>query len=481
MKEVYIDALTQPIRLVCIEHQQLQDIRFEEKTSQPLLEDCYAGKVLRIHPALQAAFIDIGSHKGGFLPLNELPDGENGPIESRLTEGQRVLVQVKKEPYRDKGAKLTMKIELKASGMVYLPKSGYVAVSKKIKSPEAKQRLQKLADSLCEPGEGLLFRTEAEGLTDEQLTIAMNRLQNSFQDLLHTFRSAADGALLQRTSSVILNVVKELASSEQIRVITNSRQFKTVLARSIEENVDWVTDEGAVHLFSNHGLEATIEQVLSSVVPLPGGGQLVIESLEALTVIDVNSGQALGHRVKERTIQRTNEEAAREIPRQLKLRQIGGMVVVDFIDMKEQHLRASIEGTLRAGFLDDKTRTSCLGFTALGLYEIVRKRTGQPLQERLTQPCPSCQGTGDVLSEEEFVRQLQQSLLESNRSEDEAALVAIHRDQDATKDWKQQLFSRHLPFQHVLFTVGHELAPCSFRVLQTGSLNAIKDAADRRS
>ncbi|NGP45482.1 Rne/Rng family ribonuclease [Bacillaceae bacterium SIJ1] len=479
VRRVFIDGQTIPKRLVAVENGALSDIVIEEEGDRPQLFDIFVGRVTKVVPSLQAAFIDFGAEKEGFLPVSELTAKGSASIRSALSHGQKVLVQVKKEPFADKGARLTMKLEYRAHGLVYMPESDYIAVSKKIKEQTAKERLLSLAKRVCTKGEGVLFRTNAEAIQDLALEASFFSKKKEHEAICHQFRQASNVQRLSRQASKIEDYLVEASQQATLHIVTNSRSLKNKLsANFMTDQVHWEIDECGSSLFPKHGIDTAIASVLSNVISLKSGGELVIEPTEAMTVIDVNTTRALGGREKEQTIFVTNLEAAREIPRQLHLRDIGGMIVIDFIDMQDKSMRQKIEAELLRRLKQYKARTESFGFTAMGMYELIRKRGGRPLFERLEQSCSRCQGTGRVVSDEEFLRRIQEVVQSAYPDRDEeAVLLRLHPQWTSNPSFIATLHRLQL-HPRVFIKADASVKYDAADVIRAGNVDDMKGAAD---
>ncbi len=377
----------------------------------------YKGRVQRVLLGMQAAFVDIGLEKNAFLPLG---GGES------VRGGQELLVQVLKDPPGGtKGLRLTREITLPGRLCVLKPGTQGVGVSRKLDAA-AQERLRALGGAICPEGCGLLLRTQAAGAPDADVEAEARALYERLLSIRSAYAKRNGPGLLMQEEDLAGRMLRDLLTPETVRVAAQGEGAQA-LAELVPEGLLELHDENETPIFDLYGLEAKAERACQRRVWLDCGGYLVIDPCEAMTVIDVNSGKYTGKHGLEETAYAVNLEAAREIARQLRLRDVGGIVVADFIDMENQ---AHVEGVLAAlkeALSADRSKTHLVGMTGLGLVELTRTRLSQPLIEVLTRPCPTCRGAGRVLREEEIARR---ALLAARRrlcaGEGAALLLTLH-------------------------------------------------------
>jgi ribonuclease G len=460
----------------------------EEKVQEWLLEDPEAplqegmivsGKVDRVMKAMDAAFIDVGTDKHGYIHKKELPEhqawklapeGKEPAVTSMLQQGQELLVQVKKEAAGSKGPTLTRLLSLPGSFLIYLPYGGYTAISKKL-DDETRAELRAAAKSWLADSEGVIVRTNAAGVEAGTLEAEFAALKEKFQSIQKAF-PAAPGKIYLDQSSVTARVERDFMLDEETSLETNdavlARVWKKVI--SDEERVIW---HRTPDLFAQENLDKEMEKSLRPFVWTKSGSSLLIEQTEAMTVIDVNSGKFTGRGGGELsgTALEVNKNAAAEIARQLRLRNIGGIVMIDFIDMKTDRQREEVLHVLKESVKKDRTITNVAGFTSLGCVEMTRKQSRRTLQEMMTRPCPVCSGSGRVIREEELIRDMTKTLSALNV---EAVLVdcapQLYRKLPVLAEQKQDL-------PHIFIRETTETS--SFQIAQTGTEKELQDKGKR--
>ena len=370
----------------------------------------YLGRVQNVLPGMEAAFVDIGTPKNAVLYRGDLlhgadeVDGTTGParIEQLLQPGQTVLCQVTKNPIGTKGARLTQEVSLAGRFVVLVPSSSTYGISKRLPDDE-RRRLRRILDEVRPAGHGLIVRTAAEGATPEELRRDVDRLLHQWQQVEALAKRSNAPALLYREPPLPVRIIREEFNRDYRGVIIDDpelyAEMRDYVAALIPELVDRVElyDDPDLPLFERHRVQEQLHKALDRKVWLPSGGSLIIERTEALTVIDVNTGKNVGRSNLEETVFRNNLEAATEVARQLRLRDIGGIIVIDFIDMEERRNREQVLATFKEALGRDKTRTQVFDISPLGLVEMTRKRVSEGLVESFSATCPTCAGRGIVL------------------------------------------------------------------------------------
>ena len=431
-REILIDAATPETRVALLEDGVLTEVFIERPTGRGISGNIYKGRVANVLPGMQAAFVDIGTGRDAFLYVNDLASGideeeppdeegerlppiaepaEPARIEDRLKEGQEIVVQVAKNPVPEKGARLTTVVSLPGRLLVYLPGLPQVGVSRKIEEPAERARLEQLAAGvvrdLCLPG-GLIVRTAGEGRGADELLADARFLAGAWDEVRRRAESASPPALLHQETGAVVKVLRDLLSDDVQQVLVDGEAV-------FGEAVDFVTrvdpslvprirrHAGRESLFGERGVEQELERALRPRVWLKSGGSIVIQSTEALVAVDVNTGKYVGSRRLEETVLKTNLEAVAEIVRQIRLRDLGGIIVIDFIDMEEQASKDEVLQALRTEMRKDRSRSRTLQLSEFGLVEITRQRTKPSLERLLCQPCPACSGSGRMKSAESVV------------------------------------------------------------------------------
>ncbi len=423
------------------------EIYFERRGQRSIVGNIYKGKVDNVIPGLEAAFVDIGLDKNGFLHVDEVVvpgvdpvkrgRGGGGPrIDELLQPGQEIVVQVVKDPLKTKGARLSMELTIAGRYMVYAPTGEGVGVSRRLEDKE-RDRLRKEAKQLELGGGGAIIRTAAQGATREDFERELQYLFKLNEVLHKRVEETSAPALVFQEADLSVRVVRDIFSAHFERAIVDDpkqhHRLVSFFSRTAPELVDRVELwEDDTPLFEAYGVDPVIERMLSRRVDLPSGGYLVIDYAEALTVVDVNTGSFTGKGKQARledTITKTNLEAAEEVVRQLRLRDIGGIIVIDFIDMARSRNREAVLKTLRKALDEDRTKTFVVEISPLGLVEMTRQNVTDGVREIMTRPCPTCDGEGVVKSEEtvaiEFERRLSRIAQEAD-GQGEAYLVRVN-------------------------------------------------------
>jgi ribonuclease G len=450
-----VSATHQETWVALLEDEDLVEVMFDRPDQSRLLGDIFLGRVDAVLPGIQAAFVDLGTEKAGFLHVSDLnfgdddtDDDDNGngsdrggrgrrrsrklpPIQDHLQKGQTILVQVTKEAIGTKGPRLTAEISLPGRFLVYMPHSSRVGVSRRIEGREQRAKLRKLAQGvLPNDSGGIIVRTVSEEVTKETLEREFQRLHQRWQTIQKAASSTTAPALVQGEAKLISGVIRDLFSDkfDALRVDSKAIYDEVVdYVRSVDPDLlDRVhLHSGPVSLFDEYGVEEEMQKAFQRTVRLKSGGHIVIEPTEALVSIDVNTGKFTGKGKKdpEQTILRTNLEAAQEISKQLRLRDIGGIIVVDFIDMESQENRDQVLRELRTHLGRDRARTKAFEVSNLGIVEMTRQRIRPSLFNALTHVCTACGGIGRVYTPATVVRRIERSLGRAAASKEEKRIV----------------------------------------------------------
>ncbi len=443
-KEILASVDPFEVRVAVLEDGVLSGILVER--GEPLAGNIYKGRVASVLPGMEAAFVDIGLERNAFLPLSDIRSerigGEEledpigrGRITERLRVGQEILLQVTKEPRGSKGARATTYVALPGHYVVLMPTVSGVGVSRRIDNEHERKRLRGLAERLRPPraarGErmGLIVRTAAEGVGEPDLADDVRFLAQVWEGVTDRARTARAPALLYQDLGLVGRVVRDLFTGNVDRFIVDSaselERIRVVLAGIPGELLERLQlHAGARPLFEAYGVEREIERALHRKVWLRSGGYLVFDRTEAATMIDVNTGKYVGKTDQPSTILRTNLEAAEEVARQLRLRDIGGIILVDFIDMESEKHRRRVVAALQEAVKADRTKTHIIDLTALGLVELTRKRVYQNLDEIMRIPCPYCEGRGRVLSPQSVAVRVRREVTRLARTTRGRCLVA---------------------------------------------------------
>ncbi len=451
-KEILVNVEPGETRVAILEDGVLAEVYYERPTGQRTVGSIFKGKVENVLPGMQAAFVNIGLERNAFLYVNDALPAKNADeegdgqvrvehkdkggrltIEDLLKPGQEVMVQVAKEAIGTKGARVTTHCSLPGRFLVLMPTVDYVGVSRRIDSDRERDRLRKIAERIRPQSMGLIVRTVAEGKAEQELAQDADFLARLWRKIQEKNRTGPSPQLLHKDMGLVYRIIRDSFTEEVSRFVIDSKhEYEKVLellddiAPSLKKRVElFYSSERTI--FDLYSLEPEIDKALRRRVWLKSGGYLVIDRTEALTAIDVNTGKYVGSIDLADTVFRTNLEAAREIARQLRLRDIGGIIIADFIDMESDSHRHKILKALEEHLRRDRTRTYVLGITQLGLVEITRKKAKQSLDDALQKACPYCEGKGRVLSEESVSAKLRREIKAMlRRSPDEAILAEVH-------------------------------------------------------
>lgn len=406
-EEILINVTPQETRVAIVHLGAVQELHIERTSQRGLVGNIYLGRVCRVLPGMQSAFVDIGLERTAFLHVTDIWEARSEtparPIERILHEGQSLLVQVIKDPIGSKGARLSTQLSMAGRFLVYLPQETRIGISQRIEDEAERNLLRERLTRLLPQDEhgGFIIRTVANTAEDMELAADVEYL-HAIWDAVQT-RAAASTApcLIYQELDLAHRVLRDMTTAETSRILVDSREtyqrllaFAQAFTRNVADRLVLYTSERP--LFDLYNVEEEVERALARRVDLKSGGYLIIDQTEALTTIDVNTGAFTGVRSLDDTIFKTNLEAARAIARQLRLRNLGGIIILDFIDMERAEHKEAVLAELKRALARDRTRVTVNGFTSLGLVEMTRKRTRESLARVLCEPCPTCQGRGQV-------------------------------------------------------------------------------------
>ncbi|MBZ0093359.1 MAG: ribonuclease G [Burkholderiales bacterium] len=424
--EILINLTPQETRVAVMEQGAAQELHIERESARGLVGNIYLGKVCRVLPGMQSAFVDIGLDRAAFLHVADIwqtiPNGEQKPIEKLVHEGQSLLVQVFKDPLGSKGARLSTQVSIAGRFLVYLPQESHIGISQRIEDEAERGLLRSRLQQLLPPDDkgGYIIRTVAENATEQELRADVEYLHKLWQDIRQTAKTAAQKTMLYQDLSLALRVLRDFVNDQTTQVIVDSRETVQKMQEFARNFIGNALDKiehytGARPLFDLHGVEEEIERALARKVMLKSGGYLIIDQTEALTTIDVNTGGFVGGRSFDDTIFKTNLEAAQTIAHQLRLRNLGGIIIVDFIDMDSPDHQTAVLEEFKRALAKDRTRMTVNGFSSLGLVEMTRKRTRESLEHVLCEQCPTCQGRGALKTAQTVCYEILRELLREAR------------------------------------------------------------------
>ena len=410
-ENILINITPQETRVALIYQGAVQELHIERTLSRGLVGNVYLGKVVRVLPGMQSAFIDIGLERAAFLHVADIWDarsheGANAtptPIEKILFDGQSVIVQVIKDPLGTKGARLSTQISIAGRMLVFLPQDSHIGISQKIENEVDRDALRSKVQALLKPEDkgGFIVRTMAEDATEEELAADIEYLRRTWASISSLGKTKPSGTLLHQDLNLAQRVLRDFVNEETDSIQIDSRENFIMLQEFAQTYTPAVIPKlqhytGERPLFDLYGVEEEIQKALGRRVNLKSGGYLIIDQTEAMTTIDVNTGSFVAGRNFDDTIFKTNLEAAIAIARQLRLRNLGGIIILDLIDMESAEHKEAVLAELNKALARDRTKLSISNFSALGLVEVTRKRTRESLAHILCEPCPACQGKGEV-------------------------------------------------------------------------------------
>lgn len=422
--EIIINVSREEIRVALLENGQVVELYIDRKKEEGIVGNIYKGRVAKVLPGMQASFIDIGLEKAAFLYATdvsntmeeyvrfmdediEFTDGKRKrtatPIEDLLQEGQEIFVQVSKEPIGMKGARVTSYLTLPGRYLVFMPSVDHIGVSRRIKDEDERKRLREIISKLKRPGSGYIVRTVSEGKPEEEFSSDMKFLEILWQNIEKKKERQSAPCLIHSDLDIIFRVVRDLFTPGIKRLVIDSQEEYLKVKDFVETYLPSLSDRIELYdkeepIFDLYGIEIEIEKALKRKIWLKSGGYIVIDEVEALTAIDVNTGRYVGKKSLEETILKTNLEAAKEIAYQLRLRNIGGIIIVDFIDMEKEENRKRVYTTFQEALAEDKARINIFQISPLGLIEMTRKRVRRSLSRCLCYPCPYCEGDSYIKS-----------------------------------------------------------------------------------
>jgi ribonuclease G len=443
-EEILINVTPSEVRAALLENGVLQEVYIERSVRRGLNSNIYKGCVLRVLPGMQAAFVDIGLERTAFLHASDIAAGrgENGSTEQMnirdlVREGDEIMVQVVKDPLGNKGARLTTLVTLPSRHVVLLPFSEAVGISARIEDEDERERLRIMTEEiLADRGLscGAIVRTVAEGMDKRALEADLEYTIRLWQVVKERYSKSHVKELIHEDLSLPLRVLRDMVTSDIERILVDSeedfhsmRDFADTYLPHIDPALELYQRRRPI--FDMHGIEDEIRRSLDRNIPLKSGGYLIFDQTEAMTTVDINTGGYVGHRNLEETIYRTNLEAAVAIARQLRLRNLGGIIIIDFIDMEEEEHRSNVLQVLEQSMARDHARHQVMPVSALGLVEMTRKRTRESLQHILCEDCPSCAGRGFVMTAETVCFEIFREIIRQSRQfEFDEVLVLAHQD-----------------------------------------------------
>jgi len=444
-EEILVNVTPSEVRAALLENGILQEVHIERAARRGVISNIYNGRVTRVLPGMQAAFIEIGLQRTAFLHVSDIVGRRNGEdgsdetanIQDLVKEGDDLLVQVVKDPLGNKGARLTTFITLPSRHLVLLPKGDTVGVSARIEDEEERERLRSIVEKLLDEQSldgGAIVRTVSEGAEIDALRADLKYLTKLWEVIQQRCSKAGVKTLVHEDLSLPLRVLRDFVTGDVEHILVDSeedfeamQEFSATFLPEVAPMLELYRRRRPI--FDLHAIEEEISKSLDRSIPLKSGGYIIFDQTEAMTTIDVNTGGYVGHRNLEETIYRTNLEAAVSIARQLRIRNLGGIIIIDFIDMEEEAHRENVLHLLEESLSKDHARHQVTPVSPLGLVEMTRKRTRESLQHVLCEDCPSCDGRGFVLTAESVCFEVFREVIRQSRQfEFEQAMVLAHQD-----------------------------------------------------
>ena len=428
-EEILINVTPMETRVALVENGVLQEVHIERTLRRGIVGNIYKGKVVRVLPGMQAAFVDIGLERAAFIHASEISHGDEAAadtISALVHEGQSLVVQVTKDPIGTKGARLTTHLSVPSRYLVYMPGTPHVGISLKIEDEEERERLKQIVAGCLQAAQqeekgGFILRTAAESARAEDIAQDVHYLQRLWQQVSEQAARASAPSVIYEDLPLAVRTLRDLDNTRIEKVRIDSRETFQKIEQFVHELMPAAFSKlehypGERPIFDLYGVEDEIQKALDRRVMLKSGGHLVIDQTEAMTTIDVNTGAFVGHRNLEETIFKTNLEAATAIARQLRLRNLGGIIIIDFIDMEDAEHQRQVLRTLEKQLERDHAKTNIIGITELGLVQMTRKRTRESLEQVLCEPCPSCQGRGIQKTPESICYEIFREILREARA-----------------------------------------------------------------
>ncbi len=431
-REILINVTPRETRVAVVENGVLQDIFVERAHKRGLVGNIYKGRVSRVLPGMQAAFVDVGLERTAFLHASDILPATNGDevderkpsesITSLLHDGQELLVQVVKDPLGSKGARLTTQISIASRYLVFMPNTTHIGVSQRIEDPAERQRLKDILkqNAPAAANGGYIIRTVTEGVSADELRADMEFLHKLWAAIDERAQAKGESPLIHEDLPLVMRTMRDLVEVEVEKVRIDSRETCQRVLQFAQEFIPQIVGRiehypGERPIFDLYSVEDEIQKALERKVQLKSGGYLMFDQTEAMTTIDVNTGAFVGHRNLEETIFKTNLEAAQTMARQLRLRNLGGIIILDFIDMSDPDHRRQVLRALGKALERDHAKTHISEVSALGLVEMTRKRTRESLEHVLCEPCPACQGRGSLKTAETVCYEIFREILREAR------------------------------------------------------------------
>jgi len=484
MRKLYMNLLGREKRIAVEEETQIVEIISIDEYSESIVGNIYLGRVIDVIAGLNAAFVDIGVGQKGYIHRDDLlayrqstiENKEKKNISSFVRQGEAIIVQVVKEAIEHKGPKLTGIVELPGYYVVYSPYRNKIKVSGKLSKQEG-ERWNQYGEKLRREHEGLIFRTSCEHQSFEDVELEIRELRQKYELIKKWTLTETVPFLLEKEGSLAEKIVREMGIQTISEIVVDDFEVYEIMKRQYShKNISLLYYNKKENVFSYYGIEAELDKALKRIVELENGANITIDHTEALTIIDVNTGKFSGKTEQRDTVLKTNELAAKEIARQLRLRDIGGMILIDFINMSIQDDRQRVIDALRASLNKDRSSSVLYGFTRLGIFELTRKKIKPNLMHLMTQTCAVCKGTGRAPSPDALSVQLERELLEYRGGDYEAIWVEANKEIINIFQQQKTQLEETLKFK-IIFTEAEALA---YHIRHMGTMKEIRQRLDHQ-
>ena len=457
MNQIVINIDEFQSRAAIIEDGKVVEILIEREEEGRINGSIYKGKVANVLPGMESAFVNIGLEKNGFLYVNDLREFEekyldgilnsSRPIEDILNVGDDVVVQILNEPRGTKGARVTTHFTIPGKYLVLMPNNDHIAISKKIKDEKERERLESIFKEIKPENMGVIIRTAAFGKSEFHFEREIEYLVKKWEDIEKKIKGAKIGEVLYKDNGIITTVLRDIFSNDIDELIVDNEDvywevidyINAFSEKTLKTKIKLYKDGKEKDIFDLYGINEEIDKALNEVVWLECGGYLVIQKTEALISIDVNTGKNTGSLNLEETVVNTNIEAAKEIPRQLRLRNFGGIIIIDFIDMRVEEDKIKVLEALEKHLQKDRIKNNIVHFTDLGLVEMTRKRSGKPLAYYFQEVCPCCNGTGKIKSKDALIHELMKEIKICSEDKD-ISTIKVRLSKNVIESFKEIYF-----------------------------------------
>ncbi|MBT2707903.1 ribonuclease E/G [Bacillus sp. ISL-47] len=491
MNTLVVNYVTRERRFARLKNNRIEKLFIDQPKQRSSVGNIYLGTVAKVMPGLNAAFVEIGEEQSGFLHRDKLASylqsneeklvKDKQSISSYVHQGEKLLVQIEKDATGTKGPRLSGLVEFSGDSIIYMPNGRYVAVSKKIEDSAVREKWRQFGYRLKEENEGLIFRTSCQEKKETELIEELDKLRMEYRDILKTAEALKKPGIVFEGDSFIAEILEEIKKVKDGEVIVDDLNLKNRLQQSSRLPIHLYT--GKKNIFAAQKIEDQIDKALKRIVWLENGAYLIFDEAEALTVIDVNTGKFSGKQDRRDTVLKTNAWAAEEAARHIRLRDIGGMILIDFIDMNEESDRKQILAKMENALKEDERRTNLVGFTPLGILQLTRKKTKAAISESLTERCTVCEGTGRVLSGETIAFRLERELWEHRGQDHEAVLVETTSEVAAVFSGKNGIHKKRIEDSvglEVIFSLKETCKPF-YEIRQFGYAEELKKKQAREN